>query len=183
MGKDIISVNMEKRDLYDLNRKLTGETIYKGKPVPLNRRILVVIIFIENSQKEFLIQKRSVQKDGKYGSTGGHPKTGETSIQGMLTELKEEIGIELEPEELTFLYSSEDEEGQVFVDGYYLKKDLEIEDLVLQTEEVEFVKWCSMVEIEQLYKQGLFLKSHYMEFQKCLTYLEALHKKEIPFSK
>ncbi|MFR0823291.1 MAG: NUDIX domain-containing protein [Clostridia bacterium] len=174
---------MEKRDLYDLNRKLTGETIYKGEVVPLDRRILVVIVFIENSKKEFLIQKRSMQKDGKYGSTGGHPKTGETSIQGILTEMKEEIGIEVLPEELIFLNTCEDKEGRVFVDSYYLRKDLEIKDLILQTEEVELVKWCSIAEIEQLYKQGLFLKSHYIQFQKCLTDLEVLYKKEIPFSK
>ena len=57
---------MEKRDLYDINRKLTGETIYKNEKIPANRYILVVLVFIQNSQGKFLIQKRSKQKDGKY---------------------------------------------------------------------------------------------------------------------
>lgn len=39
---------MEKRDLYDINRKLTGETIFKGEKIPENRYILVVMVFIEN---------------------------------------------------------------------------------------------------------------------------------------
>lgn len=67
---------MEKRDLYDINRNLTGETIYKGETIPENKYINVVLAFIQNSKCEFLIQKRSIQKDGMYGSTGGHAKTG-----------------------------------------------------------------------------------------------------------
>ena len=37
---------MEKRDLYDEKRNLTGETIYKGEPVPDGKYIIVVLIFI-----------------------------------------------------------------------------------------------------------------------------------------
>ena len=46
---------MEKRDLYDINKNLTGETIYKGEQIPKDRYILVVLIFIQNSKGEFLI--------------------------------------------------------------------------------------------------------------------------------
>ena len=80
---------MEKRDLYDENKKLTGETIYKGEKVPKGRYYITVVVWIQNEEGEFLIQKRSKEKDGKYGFTGGHPKTGETSLQGMITEIKE----------------------------------------------------------------------------------------------
>ena len=96
---------MEKRDLYDINKNLTGNAIYKGDPIPENCYIFVVLAFIENSKGEFLIQKRSKQKDGKFGSTGGHPKSGESSIQGMLTEINEELGLTLTPKELNLLYS------------------------------------------------------------------------------
>lgn len=49
---------MEKRDLYDSNRNLTGETIYKGEQTPDGKFIVVVLIFIQNSEGKFLIQKR-----------------------------------------------------------------------------------------------------------------------------
>ena len=40
---------LEKRDLYDENRNLTGETIYKGEDTPKGKYIVVVLVFIQNS--------------------------------------------------------------------------------------------------------------------------------------
>ena len=152
---------MEKRDLYDINKNLTGETIYKGEQIPKDRYILVVLIFIQNSKGEFLIQKRSPQKDGSYASTGGHPKTGETSIQGMLTEIREEIGLDLLPEEIKLYYSDRDDEENVFFDLYYMKKDIDLSTLILQQEEVDFVEWDSLEQIDKLKGEGKFKISHY----------------------
>lgn len=151
---------MEKRDLYDINKKLTGETIYKNEKIPANRYILVVLVFIQNSQGKFLIQKRSKQKDGKYASTGGHPKTGETSIDGIITEIKEELGLTVKPKELELIFSGQENVKQVFFDIYYMRKDFNISDLKLQKEEVDFVEWLSFKEIETLIKKDLFLESH-----------------------
>lgn len=151
---------MEKRDLYDINKKLTGETIYKDEKIPANRYILVVLVFIQNSQGKFLIQKRSKQKDGKYASTGGHPKTGETSIDGMITEIREELGLTVKPEELELIFSGQENAKQVFFDIYYMRKDFNISDLKLQKEEVDFVEWLSFKEVETLIKKDLFLESH-----------------------
>lgn len=64
----------EKRDLYDINRKLTGKTIFKGEPIPDGNYIIVVLIFIQNNDGKFLIQKRSKIKNGKFATTGGHPR-------------------------------------------------------------------------------------------------------------
>ena len=49
------------------------------------------MVFIQNSEGKFLIQKRSKIKNGKYATTDGHPKSGEDSIQGIISEVKEEI--------------------------------------------------------------------------------------------
>ena len=56
---------MEKRDLYDKDKNLTGKTILKNFPIPKGYYILVVLIFIQNSEGKFLIQKRSKLKNGK----------------------------------------------------------------------------------------------------------------------
>lgn len=155
---------MEKRDLYDINRNLTGETIYKGEPIPQNKYIVVVLSIMQNSKNEFLIQKRALEKDGLYGSTGGHPKSGESSLEGILTEIKEEIGLTLNPKELELIYSGREDTKHVFFDIYYLKKDLSISDLTLQKEEVESVEWASIDRIKSLIEDNLFLESHAEEF-------------------
>ncbi len=155
---------MEKRDLYDINRNLTGETIYKGEPIPQNKYIVVVLSIMQNSKNEFLIQKRALEKDGLYGSTGGHPKSGESSLEGILTEIKEEIGLTLNPKELELIYSGREDTKHVFFDIYYLKKDLNISDLTLQKEEVESVEWASIDRIKSLIEDNLFLESHAEEF-------------------
>lgn len=163
---------MEKRDLYDKNRNLTGETIYKGETIPEGKYIVVILVMIQNSKGEFLIQKRSKQKGGKYAGTGGHVKAGETSVEGMMSEIQEEIGLIVKPEELELIYSEREDEDQVFFDLYYMKRDFEISDLVLQEEEVELVQWNTIEEIEELIKNNMFLINHAEEVYRTIEILK-----------
>ena len=164
---------MEKRDLYDKNRKLTGETIYKGEEIPEGKYINVVLVFIQNSEGKFLIQKRSERKNGKYATTGGHPKSGETSLEGILTEVKEEIGIDLKPEDIELYYGGRSDEERVFWDDYYAKIDVpDISKLQLQEEEVSSVYWFTADEIIELMKQGKFFMNHYEEFEVLLDWID-----------
>ena len=171
--------NVEKRDLYDINRKFTGEKIFKGEKTPDNRYIIVVLVFIQNSEGEFLIQKRSERKNGKYATTGGHPKSGENSIQGIISEVYEEIGLKLNPNDLELYYSGISDKEKVFWDDYYIKTDIEnIEKLKLQKEEVSSVCWLSENEIKKLMKEDKFFKNHYEEFEVLLDWLKS-DKKDI----
>ena len=45
---------MELRDLYDENKNLIGETIEKGQDIPLGKYYLTVLVWIVNSNDEFL---------------------------------------------------------------------------------------------------------------------------------
>ena len=164
---------MEKRDLYDENRELTGETVYKGEPIPEGKYIIVVLVYIQNSEGKFLIQKRSKLKDGKYATTGGHVKSGETSVEGILSEVREELGLELNPDDLVLYYGNHSAEQQVFWDDYYIKMDVDdISKLTLQEEEVESVKWATAEEMKQMMLDGEFLRNHYEEFEILLDWLE-----------
>ena len=82
---------MEKRDLYNENRELLGKTIFKDEVIPDGSFILMVVGFIENSDGQYLIQKRSGIKGGEWAFTGGHPKHGESSLEGIKTEIIEEL--------------------------------------------------------------------------------------------
>ena len=164
--------NMEKRDLYDINRNLTGKTIFKGDNIPDGNYIIVVLVFIQNYDGKFLIQKRTEKKNGKFATTGGHPKSGENSIQGIITEVKEEIGLDLKLDDLQLYYSGRSDLEKVFWDDYYIKMDVpNIENLVLQKEAVESVCWLSIDEIKTFMKEDKFFKNHYEEFEKLLDWL------------
>ena len=56
---------MEKRNLYNENRELLGKTIFKDEAIPDGSFILMVLGFIENSDGQYLIQKRSEIKGGE----------------------------------------------------------------------------------------------------------------------
>lgn len=137
---------MEYRDLYNSDRILTGEKILKGEQIPENNYIMMVVIFIENDNHEFLIQKRTIVKGGKWATTGGHPKSCETSLQGIITEVKEELGIDIKNPILFKQASGKD----TFCDLYYLKQNIDINKIVIQKEEVDDVKWASIEEINEL---------------------------------
>lgn len=160
---------MEKRDLYDENRKITGETIFKGEKVPKGRYYITVVVWIQNNEGEFLIQKRVLKKDGKWSTTGGHPVSGETSKQGIFTEIKEELGLDLTDKEIILLKTIKTEDD--FVDLYYLKADVDINNVVMQKEEVEDVKWASIEEIKKLIKDKRFSDSHTEFFEYCMEFL------------
>ncbi len=158
---------MEYRDLYDENRCLTGEKILKGEVVPQGRFYITVAVFIENYKDEFLLQIN--KKYNMWTTTGGHPKSGETSLEGIITEIKEELGIDVSKDELKLFKTIKTEDD--FVDLYYLKKDIKIEDIVKQDEEVGDVKWFSKEQIKELIKESKFLPPHIAFFYDCLEYL------------
>ncbi len=149
---------MEQRDLYDENRNFTGMKIFKGEEVPEGLYYLMVMIFIENSDGRFLIQKRSADKGGKWATTGGHPKSGENSFQGLLTEVREELGIDLKKENIKLLKTKVGH-GAI-CDLYYVKMNVDIDKINYQKEEVSDVKLATVDEIKEMIENEKFHKGH-----------------------
>lgn len=160
---------MELRDLYTEKRILTGDVIEKGKEVPKGKYYITVVVFIENSKGQFLMQKRVPEKNGKWATTGGHPKSGESSLEGIVTEIEEELGVSVKQNELTLFKSIKTEDD--FVDLYYMKKDIDINDINVQKEEVEDAKWLSREEINNLINENKFSKSHEEFYNYCLDFI------------
>ena len=161
---------MEYRDLYDGNRRLTGERSEKCEPVPVGRYYVTVMVFIENSNGEILLQKRSQDKGGQWATTGGHPKSGETSEIGIRNEIEEELGINVDNDNLVCYKTIQTEDD--FVDFYYLKRDVDIKEINMQLEEVQDVKWFSKQELEKMIMSGDFFKYHIQPYRDFLSYLQ-----------
>jgi len=164
---------MERRDLYDINRNLTGETIAKTELTPEGRYIIVVLVFIQNSEGKFLIQRRSRKyKDGKLATTGGHVKAETTSIEGIIEEVEEELGLKLNPSDLDVYYSGREDSSRVFFDDYYAQIDVDLADLKLQDDEVDEALWMTADEIRAAIENDEFLENHVDEFKRLMTWLE-----------
>ena len=159
---------MEYRDLYDENKNLTGEKILKGDDVPKGRYYITVAVFIENSNNEFLLQIN--KKYNMWTTTGGHPKSGESSLEGIVIEVKEELGLDVEPERFELFKTIKTEDD--FVDLYYLKGDFDLSKIQMQEEEVGNVGWFSKEDIEQLINDNKFLPPHIEFYRDCLNYLD-----------
>ena len=109
----------ELRDLYDINSNKTDKTYRKGEPIPEGYYPMVVMVVIRNSKGEFLMQKRVESKGGDWGVTGGHPKSGETPLEGIVTEVKEELGLDFSNE--TFIEYDSGCDGKDCYKMYFAK--------------------------------------------------------------
>ena len=160
----------ERRDLYDANSNLTGKTYLKGDTIPEGYYPMVVAIAIQNSRGEFLMQKRVPSKGGDWGVTGGHPKAGETCDEGIITEVLEELGVDISNQKLEVFTSGCD--GKDCYKMYYAQMDIDIKDMHIQEEELTEVKWFSIKELEDMVERGDLNKNQVEFFLKCMDYLK-----------
>lgn len=142
----------EYTDLYDENKNLTGEKLFREKGtkliVPKGRYSIVVLAFIENSKGEFLFQMTSKRKKNVWATTGGHVKSGQTSKKAIIEEIKEELGIDINEDEVKLFKTYKYDDA--FKDVFYIKKDIDINSLTYQEDEVEYVKYLTKDEILDL---------------------------------
>ena len=159
----------EKRDLYNKDSELTGLTYYKGDSIPEGYYPMVVMIAIQNSEGKFLMQKRVPAKGGDYGVTGGHPKSGETPYEGIITEVKEELGIDISGKEIIEFNSGCD--GVDCYKMYYTKLDISMDEFVIQEEELSEVRWFSMEELEDMVDKKILNQNQIDFFIKCQNFI------------
>lgn len=142
----------EYTDLYDENKNLTGEKLFREKGtkliVPKGRYSVVVLAFIENSKGEFLFQMTSKRKKNVWATTGGHVKSGQTSKEAIIEEIKEELGIDINEDEVKLFKTYKYDDA--FKDVFYIKKDIDINSLTYEKDEVEYVKYLTKDKILDL---------------------------------
>lgn len=156
---------MEILDLYDEKGKKLNKTVERGKH-PYEGYILLSIVFIKNSKGEYLIQKTSKEKDFEYATTGGHVTSGETALSCIIRELEEEIGLRVNEKELKHICLDSFPKKLCLFEVFSMKKDIDIDKLTLQKEEVELIKWMPKDEIFALIENNQFKESHGYLFEK-----------------
>lgn len=161
---------MEILDLYDNQGRKTTEKIERGNTIPEDKNIMLSVIFIKNNKGEYLIQKTSKQKGNRYSSTGGHVVNGESGFEAIKRELDEELGINVEDNKIKYLSTFKYPKKNCLFNVYILNIELEeIENIKLQEEEVEEIKFISVNEIINIINEGNFLESHAYIFEKYIN--------------
>ena len=149
---------MEYLNVYDNNKNKLDKKIVRGDKLSNDEHILVAVIFIKNKDNKYLIQKTSLEKSGLYSTTGGHVLCNEDSKTSIIREVKEELGVDISNAPYAFVGSTTRyfKNCPDIVDVYIFELDVSIENVVIQKEEVNDVKWMTKEEIMEIYNQGNF---------------------------
>ena len=166
----------ELRDLYDRFSNKTDKTYHKGDIIPDGYYPMVVMVVIRNSKGEFLMQKRALSKGGDWGVTGGHPKSGETPIEGIITEVKEELGLDFSNEK--FIEYDSGCDGKDCYKMYFVNKDVEINDITIQEDELSEVRWFSIDELKEMVDKNQLNEDQISCFVKVCNFLKKNKEEE-----
>ena len=151
---------MELWDVRDIDGKKTGKTVHRGNEVLKEGEFhLVIHLWLVNSEGEYLIQKRSSSREtspGLWDITGGSAVASEGSIEALLRETEEELGVLLDPEKIPkpIRWTHADRGG--IVDIYFVHQDIPIEHFKSCPDEVESVRWATIPEIKEMISDGTF---------------------------
>lgn len=149
---------MEYWDIYDKNGNFTGRKKGKYEKWEKDEYHLATEGWIINSKKQILIQQRSDKCQllpGMWALTTGRVISGETTKQGCVREFKEELGLKVDEKELKLVKSLMKNRLGMIWDIYFIRKNINIENLVLQEEEVAKVKLVTTSEFRQMLKEGI----------------------------
>ncbi len=143
-----------------------------------------VHVWILNSSKELLIQKRSLQKEVYPGlwdiSCAGHLSSGEDSYSGAIRELEEELGLIVGSNELNYLFSVTQRYASpdhLFIDNeltdvFLLNKDIAADSMCIDESELIEVKFISIVELQKwVTEKSPLLAPHEDEYKRLFELL------------
>lgn len=152
---------MELLDVVDENNQLTGRTEDKEIIHAKGLWHREIAVWIMNEKREILIQKRAATKKqgpNKWGLTAGHIDASEEPIHAAIRETFEEVGLEVEAEELQPLlvekisedFPNVNQTNSCFEYWYLLRTNKKIEEYVIEEKELSEVKYISLEELERI---------------------------------
>jgi 8-oxo-dGTP diphosphatase len=161
---------MEYWDIYDQKKQLTGRTMVRNdwhmKPGDYH---LTVLALLKTPDGRILITQRQGNKEwaaGKWEIPGGGVRSGETSVQAVLREVREETGLSAGAGEAVLVHTyrndSPEEQNNYFVDIYEIVLPFTAEDVHVQKEEVSDFMIALPEQVRKMGEAGNIL--HYSHF-------------------
>ena len=148
---------MELWDLYDKNGNVTGEILERGNLIPEGFYHLVVHVWIKNSDGLFLISRRDKSRQAnplRLECQGGSVLQGETSKNGALREVKEEVGLDLTNTPGKLIFRKIRHHFRDIMDVWLFEYDGEVDLSKATTNEVCEVMWMKYDDIKEKLVSG-----------------------------
>ncbi len=162
---------MEIWDIYDSNKQRTGRTMVREQwNMQPGEYHLTVLALLRHPSGRYLITQRDMRKSwapGHWEIPGGGVQAGESSLQAVLREIREETGLSVTAEQGNIVWTYQRENPQegdnYFVDVWEFVVDFQKEQIQLQEGETMNYHLADADEIASLGEQGLFL--HYQSIR------------------
>ncbi len=163
---------MEKLDVFDIDgnriREITrGETLNNGEYIKL------VHVWVIDLEGNVLIQKRSAKKDwgpNKWATHTGLVSSGETEKQAAIRELKEEINLNRNKDQLIKVFDFKLSKKNRGLGTVYLTFYNEDDDIKVDNDEVVEAKFINVADLKKLSKTKEFIFYGGSEKQNYLYY-------------
>lgn len=148
-------------DTFDINGNFLGvqtrEFCHSKSPRVYHKPVWIWII---NDKSEILVQKRALTKKNSPGKwdmpSAGHIAAGESITESCIRETREELGLYVNQDNFIFLKQFVNQKGWELVQVFLLKNNTKVENMKLQKEEVEQVKWLNYYEFVKLFYSDEF---------------------------
>jgi len=144
---------MELWDAYNTDGTLAGFDLIRGEKIPSDCFHMVCEAIIQHVDGDYLLMQRSYNKEiypGKWEiGAGGSALKGESNVEAVMREIKEETGIDTG--ELEEIYKIIHQKHQSIYYGYLLKTACDKESIRLQENETIAYRWISQNELFEFY--------------------------------
>lgn len=154
-------MNKEYFDILDENGNKTGKTKLRSEVHRDGDWHKAVHIWIINDKGDILLQRRCATKDSNPNmldiSSTGHLSAGDSSLGGAIRELKEELNLDVKPNELQFIktikrsskYTSTFLNNE-FDDLYILRTNKTTDEMSFQKEEISEIFYVSYKDFKNM---------------------------------
>ena len=142
-------------DIFDMDRRSTGRQHLRGTPMADGDYHLVVNNWVVNSAGQVLLTQRhpDIPFGLKWACTGGSAITGEDTLTAALRETREEIGLEILPQQMVLV--AQERRLHSFLDTFVVCMDVKDSQIVMQPEEVVDFCWVDESQYRKMEQDGL----------------------------
>lgn len=157
-------------DICDADGNPTGRIHEKGKPMHPGEYHLAVTVWIRNSEGKFLLSRRlpTARHDPHFWEpTGGSAIAGEDSLTAALREVREELGLTLDPSRgklfKRYNWPHGDGKGMAHFCTWLFSLDTPLSAVTLQPTETCDAMWADKNTICRLIEKGIFVPYTYLD--------------------